>query len=101
MFMQRPEMFFDSHNENYVVPEKCEDDIIDSFGLLQKIVQECIDAKFFPTMDNRLLSGIIWAHIHGAVSLCISGVGVDEEAARAIHRNSHKILIQGLQHKKS
>lgn len=96
MFMQRPEMFFDDSEKKFSIPEHC-DDIIDAFGILQKIVQECIDEKVFQSIDNRLLSGIIWSNIHGVVSLCISGVGVDEEAARAIHNHGHQLLVRGLQ----
>ena len=100
MFMQRAEMFFDQDSEKFPKPETF-NDIIDSFGVLQKIIQECIDAELFQSIDNRLLSGIVWSNIHGVVSLCISGVGVDEGAARAIHQNGYKILIQGLQRTQS
>ena len=96
MFMQRPEMFFDGSSEKFEMPEAYKD-IIDAFGVLQKIVQECIDAKLFKSIDSQLLSGIIWANIHGAVALCISGVGVDEQAARAISKHSYNLLIRGLQ----
>ena len=96
MFMQRPEMYFDTTDDKFSTPENC-DDVIDAFGILQKIVQECIDEKIFQKIDNRLLSGIIWSNVHGLVSLCISGVGVDEAAARAIHEHGHTLLIRGLQ----
>lgn len=96
MFMQRPEMFFDGNSKKFEMPEAFSD-MIDSFGVLQKNVQECIDAEIFQSIDSQLLSGIIWANIHGAVALCISGVGVDEGAARAINKHGHKLLIKGLQ----
>lgn len=62
-------------------------------------VRECMDARVLAKGDAEQVAVQIWAHVHGLVSLRLSGhmspVG-DDEAFAALYRESVAVLMKGL-----
>jgi AcrR family transcriptional regulator len=64
MFMQRGE-FLQKKPEGY-------DSIIDSFGVLQRVIEEGIATGIMMPGDVRTYAALIWASVHGVVSLALT-----------------------------
>ncbi len=64
MFMQRGEFMQKK-------PEGCES-IIDSFGVLRRVIEEGIAEKVMIPGDVRAYAALIWASVHGVVSLALT-----------------------------
>jgi AcrR family transcriptional regulator len=77
MFMQRGEFLRQTPPAGY-------DSVIDSFGVIQRTIAEGIAAGVMRPGDVRAFSTLIWANVHGVVSLILtsSHVNVDMEEAR-------------------
>lgn len=70
-----------------------------AFRFLVDRVQECIDARVLGRGEARELAVLIWAHVHGLVSLRLSGhLGTWEtdEAFGAFYQKSVSRLLTGL-----
>ena len=89
MFMQRGEFL------EREPPEGCES-VIDSFGVLERTIQECLDAELFKPGDVRAYAALIWAMVHGIASLAIATPYMTEEEAYAINQLSHNRLMEGM-----
>jgi AcrR family transcriptional regulator len=63
MFMQRGE-FLQKKPEGY-------DSVIDSFAVLERVVQEAIEANVMRKGDAKAYAALIWASVHGVVSLAL------------------------------
>jgi AcrR family transcriptional regulator len=63
MFMQRGE-FLQKKPEGY-------DSIIDSFDVLRRVIQEGVEAGIIVPGDVRAYAAVIWASVHGVVSLAL------------------------------
>jgi AcrR family transcriptional regulator len=72
MFMQRSE-FLQRKPESY-------ESIVDSFGVLQRVIEEGIKENVFVSGDSRSHSALIWANVHGVVSLAFTGMFNQKEA---------------------
>jgi AcrR family transcriptional regulator len=70
-----------------------------TFGFLVDRVRECVDAKAFAPGDPVEIATMIWAHVHGLVSLRLAGhltVVGDDAAFSAVFRRSVDRLLAGL-----
>jgi AcrR family transcriptional regulator len=76
MFMQRGE-FLQRKPEGY-------ESVIDSFGVLQRVIEESIAAKVMMPGDSRTYSAIIWSNVHGIVSLALSGDHFSKQEAEQL-----------------
>ncbi len=72
MFMQRSE-FLQRKLESY-------ESIIESFGVLQRVIEEGIQENLFIPGDAKSHSALIWANVHGVVSLAFTGMFGQKEA---------------------
>jgi AcrR family transcriptional regulator len=67
-----------------------------TFQFLVDRVRECMQAGVLKKRDETEVAVIIWAHVHGLVSLRLSGhlrqVGDDEEFARFYARSVNRLL---------
>ena len=70
-----------------------------TFRFLVDRVRECMDARVLAKGDAEQVAIVIWAHVHGLVSLRLSGhlspVG-DDAAFAALYRESVAGLLRGL-----
>jgi AcrR family transcriptional regulator len=64
MFMQRSDFLFDNRDD--------QGPMIDSFGILEQLVKEAMDAGNLKRGDPRVTSTVIWAVGHGITSLAIA-----------------------------
>jgi AcrR family transcriptional regulator len=64
MFMQRADFLFENRDE--------QGPMIDSFGILEHLVQEAMEAGMMKRRDPRVTSTVIWAVGHGITSLAIA-----------------------------
>jgi AcrR family transcriptional regulator len=77
MFMQRGE-FLQKKPEGYEA-------IIDSFGVLRKVIQEGMEAKVMIPGNVDAFAALIWASVHGVVSLAlVDQRGFNLEQARQL-----------------
>lgn len=75
MFMQRGE-FLKRKPEGY-------DSVIDSFAVLERVIGEAIEANIMIKGDVRAFAAVIWASVHGVVSLAlVDQLGFDLETAK-------------------
>ncbi|MGL4609789.1 MAG: TetR/AcrR family transcriptional regulator [Trueperaceae bacterium] len=63
MFMQRGD-FMQAHPEGY-------ERVIDSFGVLERVIREGIEANIMRKGEVRTYAALIWANVHGLVSLAL------------------------------
>ncbi len=77
MFMQRAEFLA-------CKPEGYESTMDNSFGILERIVQEGIDSGLITPGDVRTYSALIWASVHGVVSLALTGNLLTYEEAKGL-----------------
>lgn len=89
MFMQRGEFLERRPPEGY-------ESVIDSFGILTRTVEECLEEGVIADGDATAYAAMIWAGVHGIVALAIATPYFDDEQAREIHRMSAKALIHGI-----
>jgi AcrR family transcriptional regulator len=70
-----------------------------TFNFLVDRVSECVKAKILRKGDPDELATVIWAHVHGLVSLRLSGhldsVGTDEDFERFYEKATDE-LVKGL-----
>jgi hypothetical protein len=70
-----------------------------TFRFLIDRVRECMDARVLAKGDAERMALQIWAHVHGLVSLRLSGqlsaVG-DDQAFAALYRESVAGLLRGM-----
>jgi AcrR family transcriptional regulator len=77
MFMQRGE-FLQQQPEGH-------DSIIDSFGVLKRVIQEGMEAKVMIPGNAEAYAALIWASVHGVVSLAlVDQRGFDLEGAKQL-----------------
>ena len=76
MFMQRGE-FLQKKPEGY-------ESMIDSFGVLQRVIEESIAAKVMIPGDPRTYSALIWANVHGVVSLALTQTHFNKKEAEQL-----------------
>ena len=70
-----------------------------TFQFLIDRVRECMDARVIGRGDPEKIAVLVWAHLHGLVSLRISGLlaGVgDDQAFAEVYRQSVARLFRGL-----
>jgi AcrR family transcriptional regulator len=60
------------------------DSIIDSFGVLERVIQDGIDEGIMLPGDVRAHSALVWASVHGVVSLALSGNHLSDEEAKGL-----------------
>jgi AcrR family transcriptional regulator len=79
MFMQRGEFL-------QVQPPEGYSSVIDSFGVIQRVIAEGMQAGVMRQGDVQTLSTLVWANVHGVVSLILtrSHVQVNIEEARQL-----------------
>jgi AcrR family transcriptional regulator len=65
MFMQRGEFLRQKPPEGYSA-------IIDSFGVIQRVIAEGMEAGVMHQADVRTTSALIWANVHGVISLILT-----------------------------
>jgi AcrR family transcriptional regulator len=73
MFMQRGE-FLQKKPEGY-------ESIIDSFAVLQRVIEESIQARVMIPGDARTYSALIWSNVHGIVSLALTQPTINQQEA--------------------
>lgn len=89
MFMQRGEFLEREPPEGY-------ESVIDSFGILEQTVKECLDAGYFKPSDVRSYAAVIWASVHGVASLAIATPYMTKEEAYAIAEIGNNRLMEGM-----
>jgi len=89
MFMQRGEFL------ERETPEGSEP-VIDSFGILEQTIQECLDAGYFKPGDARNYAAVIWASVHGVASLAIATPYFTKEEAYGIAELSNNRIMTGM-----
>lgn len=89
MFMQRGEFLQREPPEGY-------ESFIDSFAILTRTVEECIEAGVIAKGAVMGYAGMIWANVHGIVALAIATPYFDRQQARAVHQLSARALIHGI-----
>lgn len=89
MFMQRGE-FLDRK------PPKGYESVIDSFGILLKVIDECLQAGLIKRGEVRTYAGMIWATVHGIVALAISTSYFDAAQAKVLQEAAADMIINGL-----
>jgi AcrR family transcriptional regulator len=78
MFMQRGEFLQTQPPDGY-------SSVIDSFGVIQRVIAEGIEAGVMQGGDVRTLSTLIWANVHGVVSLLLTRSHVQVNMKEARH----------------
>lgn len=89
MFMQRGEFLERKAPPGY-------ESVIDSFGVLTRALQECLDTGAVKPGDLRTYAGMAWASVHGIVALAISTPYIDEAAAYGILEQYQTSIIEGM-----
>ncbi|HEX7005014.1 MAG TPA: TetR/AcrR family transcriptional regulator [Trueperaceae bacterium] len=89
MFMQRGEFLEREPPEGY-------ESVIDSFGILTRTVEECLEAGVIEDGDTLAYAAMIWAAVHGVVALAIATPYLEYERALAVHRLTARSLIHGI-----
>ena len=89
MFMQRGE-FLDRE------PPAGHEPVIDSFAILTRTIQECLDAGRIRDGDVANYAGAIWSAVHGIVALSISTPYFDRDSARAVLKTSQRMIVEGI-----
>ena len=89
MFMQRGEFL------ERETPDGCEP-VIDSFGILETTVRECLEGGYFKPGDVSSYAAIIWAGVHGLASLTIATNYFSKEDALALAELSNDRLMEGM-----
>lgn len=89
MFMQRGEFLERETPPGY-------ESVIDSFGILRRALQDCLDAGDITPGDLQTYAGMAWANVHGIVALAISTPYIDEAAAYAILEQYQMSIIEGI-----
>ena len=74
MFMQRGEFLQRDAPPGY-------ESVINSFGVLTRVLQDCLDAGVIKPGDLQTYANMAWANVHGVVALAISTPYIDEAAA--------------------
>ena len=68
-----------------------------TFQFMIDRVKECMEAKILARMQPEATATVIWAHLHGLVSLRLSGlltrVGDDEEFGRFFKKATQHLLV--------
>lgn len=75
MFMGRGELL-----DKELPQEDC-DSVSDSFQILVKTVEECLAAGIMKPGDSRVYATLIWAGVHGIVSLSLATPNVSKQDA--------------------
>jgi AcrR family transcriptional regulator len=91
MFMEHPEFMT---RESQTAP--IGDSWSETFMILHRTVQRCIDAGMIEGDDALSLSDALWAGVHGIVSLAIVHPIVDHERIRAGARDLIGMLQRGM-----
>ncbi len=89
MFMQRGEFLGRETPPGY-------ESVIDSFGILTRALQDCLDAGVVKPGDLQTYAGMAWANVHGIVALAISTPYIDEAAAYAILEQYQTSITEGM-----
>lgn len=85
MFMQRSDFLFDNRDDK--------GPMIDSFGILEHLVGEAMDAGIMKRGDPRLTGTVIWAVGHGITSLAIAD---PRRFSRTKLRQAMEMILHGL-----
>jgi AcrR family transcriptional regulator len=82
------------------LPEANQEKLGPTFQFLVDRVRECCDAKVLRAGDPKAISFTIWSHLHGQVSLYLTGtlgaIVPDDAAFVAVYDASVKRLLTGL-----
>jgi AcrR family transcriptional regulator len=79
------------------MPEQNQERFSPTFRFLVDRVRECMEAGVMRPGDPGEIAGVIWAHVHGLVSLRLAGhLPGEDEAFIAFYRRSSQVLLQGL-----
>ena len=70
--------------------------VIDSFGVLNRALQGCLDAGVIKPGNLQTYAGMAWANVHGIVALAISTPYIDEAAAYAILELYQTSITEGM-----
>ena len=89
MFMQRGDFLERETPPGY-------ESVIDSFGVLTRALQDCLDAGVVKPGDLQTYAGVAWASVHGIVALAISTPYLDEAAAYAILEQYQTSITEGM-----
>lgn len=68
----------------------------DSFQILSKTVQECIDAGIMPERPLEHYTTLIWSGVHGVVSLCLANPMLTKEDALAAFKLHEETMMLAL-----
>ena len=93
MFMGRGEFV------NFDMPDGYES-VTDSFGVLVKTIQECIGAGILPEKELNVYSNLIWAGVHGIVSLRLANptmTNLDDAKTHALFKVFKETMMSSLQ----
>lgn len=88
MFMERAEFLGRPAPEGYERP-------IDSFGVLRRVVDECVEVGAFPERDRQALSMEVWCQVHGVASMAIATRYLPRGEALAFQRRMGATLLRG------
>ena len=89
MFMQRGEFLERDTPPGY-------ESVIDSFGVLTRALQDCLDAGVIKPGDLQTYANMAWANVHGIVALAIGTPYIDEAAAYAILEQYQTSITEGM-----
>lgn len=89
MFMQRGE-FLERPVPGGVAP------VIDSFGLLERIVREGLETGEFRSGDPGVYTTFLWSGVHGLVALALATSYITPEAATALYDGHMEVVRRGL-----
>ena len=89
MFMQRGEFLERETPPGY-------ESVIDSFGILTRALQDCLDAGAIKPGNLQTYAGMAWANVHGIVALAISTPYIDAAAAYEILEQYQTSITEGM-----
>jgi len=90
-------MFMQENDIIYKKLPDCEGSIIDSFGILQKTIEEAIAAEVIECKDAQLFSALMWSRVHGIVSLAINVPKVDKNMAYEMLEINRQMMKKALE----
>ncbi len=89
MFMQRGEFLAQTAPTGYT-------DFVDSFSILTRALSEGMDEGKIKTFDPQMTGGLLWASLHGVVSLVLTNSHLPPETAEPLFAWQMQILEREL-----
>lgn len=90
MFMQRGELL-----DREMPQEDC-DSVNDSFQILLRTVEECLAAGVMKAGDSRAYAALIWAGVHGIVSLSLATPNLSKQEAYGLFDLHKEVNLKSL-----